>query len=165
MQVTYWALKLTPFISQHTILLNNISVANGHIMLNTPVLVQSQKLSDIEPSQYWETWVLLASHTPPWCVGSSRLFGELCNYRFDSSGKGGTGASPGTHSYPWNKQTNKHFCQSISGHSTTTWTEFCHFWPPPPEWTVLSFYTLIVDKNRHFLIPPSSCPRSYWMAP
>ena len=29
-----------------------------------------------------------------------------------------------------------------------------------------SFYTLIVDKNRHFLTPsPSSCPRSYWMPP
>ena len=47
-----------------------------------------------------------ASHTPPRFGGSSRLFGELCKYGFDSSGKGGTGASPGTHSYPWNKQTN-----------------------------------------------------------
>ena len=46
------------------------SLANGHIMLNTPVLVRSLKLSNIEPSQYllvlvwvtaWELWVLLAS--------------------------------------------------------------------------------------------------------
>ena len=41
-----------------------------------------------------------ASHTPQWCGGSSRLFGELYKYGFDSSGKGGTGASPSTHSYP-----------------------------------------------------------------
>ena len=41
-----------------------------------------------------------ASHTPAQCGGSSQLFGEL----FDSSGKG-TWASPGAHSYPWNKQT------------------------------------------------------------
>ena len=27
-------------------------LANGHIMLNTPVLVRSLKLSNIEPSQY-----------------------------------------------------------------------------------------------------------------
>ena len=35
------------------------------------------------------------------------------------------------------------------GHSTTTWTEFCHFLTP----CVDSFYTLSVDKNRHFLTP------------
>ena len=29
-----------------------IKVANGHITLNTPVLVRSLKLSSIEPSQY-----------------------------------------------------------------------------------------------------------------
>ena len=53
------------------------------------------------------------------------------------------------------------FSNIIRGHSTTTWTEFCHFFPPPP--CVASFYTLSVDKNRHFLTPspPSSCPRSY----
>ena len=34
---------------------------------------------------------------------------------------------------------------AIGGNSTTTWTEFCHF--------VDSFYTLCVDKNRHFLTP------------
>jgi hypothetical protein len=28
------------------------ALANGHIMLNTPVLVRSLKLSNIEPSQY-----------------------------------------------------------------------------------------------------------------
>ena len=32
---------------------------------------------------------------------------ELCKCGFDSSGKVGTGKSPGTHSYPWNKQTYK----------------------------------------------------------
>ena len=32
------------------------------------------------------------------------------------------------------------------------------FFAPP---RVDSFYTLSVDKNRHFLPPPSSCPRSY----
>ena len=31
------------------------------------------------------------------------------------------------------------------------WTEFCHFLPPPPAWTV--FYTLSVDINRHFYDP------------
>ena len=46
---------------------------------------------------------------------------------------------------------------------------------PPVDWKwpkritvpcVDSFYTLSVDKNRHFLTPsPSSCPRSYWMPP
>ena len=39
----------------------------------------------------------------------------------------------------------------VRGHSTTTWTEFCHFLTPPP--CVDSFYTLSVDKNRHFLTP------------
>ena len=29
-----------------------LALANGHIMLNTPVLVRSLKLSNIEPSQY-----------------------------------------------------------------------------------------------------------------
>ena len=37
----------------------------------------------------------------------------------------------------------------IRGHSTTTWTEFCHFSTP----CVDSFYTLSVDKNIHFLTP------------
>ena len=36
------------------------------------------------------------------------------------------------------------------GHSTTTRTKFCHFFTPPAS-TV--FYTLSVDKNRHFLTP------------
>ena len=42
-------------------------LANGHITLNTPVLVRSPKLSNVEPSQYLdgrpsgeENWVLLA---------------------------------------------------------------------------------------------------------
>ena len=42
-----------------------------------------------------------------------------------------------------------HFIQR--GHSTTTWTEFCHFLTPPtPAWTVFIpdlFYTLSVDIN------------------
>jgi hypothetical protein len=32
------------------------ALANGHIMLNTPVLVRSLKLSNIEPSQYLDGW-------------------------------------------------------------------------------------------------------------
>ena len=32
------------------------SLANGHIMLNTPVLVRSLKLSNIETSQYLDGW-------------------------------------------------------------------------------------------------------------
>ena len=39
------------------------------------------------------------------------------------------------------------------GHSTTTWTEFCHFLTLPPP-CVDSFHTLSVDKNRHFWPPP-----------
>ena len=47
--------------------------------------------------------------------------------------------------------------RTVRGHSTTTWTEFCHFLPPSP--CVDSFYTLSVDKNRYFLIPspPPQC--------
>ena len=30
-----------------------------------------------------------------------------------------------------------------------------------PSPCVDSFYTLSVDKNRHFLTPPLACPRSY----
>ena len=46
----------------------------------------------------------------------------------------------------------------VRGHSTTTWTPTC----------VDSFYTLSMDKDRHFWSPPplpSSYPRNYWMAP
>ena len=43
-----------------------------------------------------------------------------------------------------------HDLLKVNGHLTTTWPEFCHFLPP----CVDSFYTLSVDKNRHFL-PPS----------
>ena len=39
----------------------------------------------------------------------------------------------------------------LRGHSTTTWTKICHFLTPLP--CVDSFYTLSVDKNRHFLTP------------
>ena len=41
----------------------------------------------------------------------------------------------------------------IRGHSTTTWTEFCHFLTPPSPPCVDSFDTLSVDKNGHFLTP------------
>ena len=53
-------------------------------------------------------WMLLvqASQTPLQCGGSSQFFWELCKYELDSSGKEETAASPGTHSYPCNKQTN-----------------------------------------------------------
>ena len=40
----------------------------------------------------------------------------------------------------------------VRGHSATTWTELCHFLPPP-HLGVDSFYTLSVNKNRHFLTP------------
>ena len=40
---------------------------------------------------------------------------------------------------------------SIRCDSTTTWTEFCHFWPPPLY--VDNFYTLSMNKNRHLLTP------------
>ena len=42
---------------------------------------------------------------------------------------------------------------NIRGHSTTTWTEFCHSLNAPPPPFVDSFYILSVDKNRHFLTP------------
>ena len=38
------------------ILTFSCALANGHIMLNTPVLVRSLKLSNIEPSQYLDGW-------------------------------------------------------------------------------------------------------------
>ena len=37
------------------------------------------------------------------------------------------------------------------GHSTTMWTEFCHFLTPPLP-CLDSFYTLSVDKNRIFFV-------------
>ena len=51
------------------------------------------------------------------------------------------------------------------GHSTTMWTEFCHFLtPPPPAWTV--FIPWARTKTDIFWPPPpSSCPRTYWMYP
>ena len=49
------------------------------------------------------------------------------------------------------------------GHSTTTWTEFCHFWPPP---TLREQFLYRGQKQTFFdPLPPSSCPRSYWMPP
>ena len=49
----------------------------------------------------------------------------------------------------------------IGRHSTTTWTEFCHF----TEWTV--FIPWVWTKKIFFdPLPPSpSCLRSYWMPP
>jgi hypothetical protein len=41
---------------------------------------------------------------------------------------------------------------SLRGHSTTTWTEFCHLLTSHPPF-VDSFYTLSVDKNIYFLTP------------
>ena len=53
----------------------------------------------------------------------------------------------------------------VRGHSTTTWTEFCHFWPPLP----LSGQFLYPERGQKqpFFdsLPHSSCPRSYWMPP
>ena len=54
----------------------------------------------------------------------------------------------------------------VRGHSTTTWTELCHFMPPP--WRGQFLYSEREQKQTFFdphLPFPSSCPRSYWMAP
>ena len=51
------------------------------------------------------------------CQKSVLDLGELCKYGFDLSGNGGTGASPGTHSYPWNKQTVLDLRPKIPGRS------------------------------------------------
>ena len=47
----------------------------------------------------------------------------------------------------WARHSLKLCANPIRGHSTTTWTECCHFLTPP---CVDSFYTMNVDKNRHF---------------
>ena len=62
---------------------------------------------------------------------------------------------------------NESFLLFPKGLLTITWTEFWHFFAPPPPPCVDSFYTLSVDKDGHSLTtpPPSSCPRSYWMTP
>ena len=52
----------------------------------------------------------------------------------------------------------------VRGHSTTTWTEFFHFLTPPPAWTVFLPWAW-TKTNIFWPPPPSSCPRSYWMAP
>ena len=53
----------------------------------------------------------------------------------------------------------------VRGHSSTTWTKFCRFLTPPPlAWIV--FIPWVWTKTGIFWSPlPSSCPRSYWMAP
>ena len=54
----------------------------------------------------------------------------------------------------------------LRGHSTTTWTKFCPFLTPSPPcaWTV--FIPWAWTKTDIFWpLPPSSCPRSYWMPP
>ena len=56
--------------------------------------------------------------------------------------------------------------KSSKWHSTTTWTEFWHFCPPPL--CLDSFYTISLDNNRIsdlLPLPPSTCSRSYWMVP
>ena len=56
------------------------------------------------------------------------------------------------------------FFFSIRGHSTTTWTEFCHLLTPPLRGQF--FYSEHGQKQTFFdPLPPSSCPRSYWMVP
>ena len=42
---------------------------------------------------------------------------------------------------------------ALRGHSTTTWTELCHFLPPPLP-CVDIFYTLSVDKKKIYFCPP-----------
>ena len=50
------------------------------------------------------------------------------------------------------------------GHSTTTWTEFCHFLTPPPPCVDIFLYHERGHKLTFFdPFPPISC--SYWMAP
>ena len=63
------------------------------------------------------------------------------------------------YTYPWTTVVHdlsyvlmNEYCLFVRAHSTTTWTEFCHFLTPPP-W-VDSFYTLSVDKNRQISDPP-----------
>ena len=43
---------IAPTMLLHIAIQVAVSSANGHIMLNAPVLVRSLKLSSIEPSQY-----------------------------------------------------------------------------------------------------------------
>ena len=43
-------------VSGSKCLISPLSDANGHITLNTPVLVRSLKLSSVEPSQYLDGW-------------------------------------------------------------------------------------------------------------
>ena len=53
----------------------------------------------------------------------------------------------------------------VRGHSATTWTELCHFLPPPPLRG--QFLYLKREQKQTFFdpLPPSSCQRSYWMPP
>ena len=72
------------------------SLANGHITLNTPVLVRSLKLSNVEPSQYLDGW-------PPGNTGccwhstfsSALRWANVCKHfpRFSKATRGGTGSS------------------------------------------------------------------------
>ena len=50
----------------------------------------------------------------------------------------------------------------LGGHSTTTWTWI--FLTPPLAWTVFIPWSW-TKTNIFYLLPLSSCPRSYWMAP
>ena len=50
----------------------------------------------------------------------------------------------------------------VRGHSTTTWTEFCHFLTPPPLMCGQFLYPERGQKQTFFdPLLPSSCPRSY----
>jgi hypothetical protein len=42
------------------------------------------------------------------------------------------------------------FSYILRGHSTTTWTEFCHFWPPPPSLSVQFLYPERGQKQTFF---------------
>ena len=67
---------------------------------------------------------------------------------------------------------------SLLGHSTTTWTKSYPILTPsytgkstPLEWTIVDIlhdtYPLSYDQAWTFYwpLPPSPCPRSYWMTP
>ena len=74
--------------------------------------------------------------------------------------------------------------KNIRGHSTTTWTEFCHFLrgqfldhergqkqtffdPLPLKKFMLQRLESAALPSGHdpFYLPPSYCPRSYWVPP
>ena len=80
--------------------------------------------------------LVLASNTPLQCGGSLWIFGELCKYGFNSSGKGGTGQA----SVPTSTlETNKWY---LEGPSERIWT-YCRIFVA----CFLSYQTISVNRN------------------